>query len=246
VSPVRKRRVRFDELTTDLLRGRAQEYRDLAADAPTNRIREELYRIADGLERVAGEKRSADRFRRPRLSERTSDQLRGLARAYRDLAAGATADWTQDALNRFAMKLDLMATKSSGLIERQRKTVLEQLEQKERATMNQVIEPTREAALRRLIAQRAYEIWENQGRPQGCDLIHWREAEQEIMECVEQASDTSGAPEVPGDPARPEQQAAAQRQDELHETETTEDTSEGLHAVVQVSRSFFALVASSN
>jgi DUF2934 family protein len=109
--------------------------------------------------------------------------------------------------------------------------------------MRQVIVPTRDAALRQLIAQRAYEIWENQGRPQGCDLIHWREAEQEIMGCVKQASDTSAAPVVPDGPARPEQQqAAAQRQDQLHEKEMSEGA-ESLHAVVQVSRSFFALVA---
>ena len=30
---------------------------------------------------------------------------------------------------------------------------------------------------------RAYELW-NQGRPHGCDLINWREAEQEIMDCL--------------------------------------------------------------
>jgi hypothetical protein len=35
----------------------------------------------------------------------------------------------------------------------------------------------------KLIAERAYEPWENQGRPRGCDLVHWREAEQEIMQC---------------------------------------------------------------
>ncbi len=105
--------------------------------------------------------------------------------------------------------------------------------------MSQVIEPTREAALRQLIAQRAYEIWENQGRPQDCDLIHWREAEQEIMESVKQASKgSSGAPAVPDVPARSEQPPAAKRQDE----ETGGEDSESLHGVVQVSRSFFALV----
>jgi hypothetical protein len=72
-----------------------------------------------------------------------------------------------------------------------------------------MIEPTKEAALRRLIAQRAYEIWENQGRPHSCDIIHWQEAEQEIMGCVKQASDPSGASEVPDDPARLEQRATA-------------------------------------
>ena len=51
-----------------------------------------------------------------------------------------------------------------------------EMSKKERATKN--------AAVRRLIAERAYELWENQGKPHGCDLIHWREAEQEIMECL--------------------------------------------------------------
>ena len=37
--------------------------------------------------------------------------------------------------------------------------------------------------MRRLIAERAYELW-NQGKPHGCDLINWREAEQEIMDCL--------------------------------------------------------------
>ena len=78
----------------------------MAAEAPTSSIRDELYRIAAGLERVAEEKKAGDRFRCPRLSELTADQLRGLARAYRDLAAGATTEWTEDALNRFATKLE--------------------------------------------------------------------------------------------------------------------------------------------
>lgn len=38
--------------------------------------------------------------------------------------------------------------------------------------------------LHRLIAERAYEIWENEGRPQGYDLIHWKSAEQQIMDAV--------------------------------------------------------------
>lgn len=52
-------------------------------------------------------------------------------------------------------------------------------------------EPTREAAIRHLIAVRAYELWENQGRPHGCDLIYWHQAEQEIMSCMEQSSVSS-------------------------------------------------------
>ena len=30
------------------------------------------------------------------------------------------------------------------------------------------------------ISRRAYEIWEREGRPEGCDLKHWLQAEQEM------------------------------------------------------------------
>jgi hypothetical protein len=30
------------------------------------------------------------------------------------------------------------------------------------------------------IRQRAHAIWENEGRPHGCDLIHWLRAEHEV------------------------------------------------------------------
>ena len=50
--------------------------------------------------------------------------------------------------------------------------------------MNEITPATRTAAIQKLIAERAYELWEKQGRPRGCDLIHWREAEQEIMDCL--------------------------------------------------------------
>ena len=59
--------------------------------------------------------------------------------------------------------------------------------------MNQKDDAATHAAIQKLIAERAYELWENQGRPHGCDLIHWREAEQEIMNCVERASPHLGA-----------------------------------------------------
>ncbi len=47
-------------------------------------------------------------------------------------------------------------------------------------------------ALRKLIAERAYEIWESQGRPHGCDLIHWHEAEQEMMACIRRDLQSGG------------------------------------------------------
>ena len=30
------------------------------------------------------------------------------------------------------------------------------------------------------ISRRAYELWESEGRPEGCDLRHWLQAEQEL------------------------------------------------------------------
>jgi Protein of unknown function (DUF2934) len=41
-------------------------------------------------------------------------------------------------------------------------------------------QPTREQAIR----ERAYAIWEEEGRPDGRDLDHWRRAEQEISSAV--------------------------------------------------------------
>jgi hypothetical protein len=39
--------------------------------------------------------------------------------------------------------------------------------------------------LRHLIAVRAYQLWENRGRPNGYDQIDWHAAEQEIMSSFE-------------------------------------------------------------
>jgi len=38
--------------------------------------------------------------------------------------------------------------------------------------------------VRALIAVRAYEIWENEGRPHGRDALHWKRAEQEILASI--------------------------------------------------------------
>lgn len=51
--------------------------------------------------------------------------------------------------------------------------------------MNEIDPTELSAAIHKLIAERAYELWENHGRPQGYDLIHWHEAEQEIMDCLD-------------------------------------------------------------
>lgn len=44
----------------------------------------------------------------------------------------------------------------------------------------------REVATQQMIAERAYKLWEDQGRPDGCDLVHWQQAEQEILSSLEQ------------------------------------------------------------
>jgi len=54
--------------------------------------------------------------------------------------------------------------------------------------------------LRKLIAERAYELWENQGRPQGCDLSNWRQAEQEIMNCVADGKRPDAREAMPAQP----------------------------------------------
>jgi hypothetical protein len=53
-------------------------------------------------------------------------------------------------------------------------------------------------AINKLIAIRAYEIWENQGRPHGYDLLNWQEAKQEILSCIgnDQASVAQTATEA--------------------------------------------------
>lgn len=40
-------------------------------------------------------------------------------------------------------------------------------------------------ALHHLIAVRAYELWENHGRPHGYELLNWRQAEQEILSSID-------------------------------------------------------------
>jgi hypothetical protein len=51
----------------------------------------------------------------------------------------------------------------------------------------------REQMIRQLIAVRAYEMWESQGRPHGHDAAHWRQAEQDIMACLADSA-TADAP----------------------------------------------------
>jgi hypothetical protein len=50
--------------------------------------------------------------------------------------------------------------------------------------MDKFTESARRAAIRELIAVRAYELWETQGRPHGRHEVNWRQAEQEILGCI--------------------------------------------------------------
>src|SRR5690348_4473540 len=65
---------------------------------------------------------------------------------------------------------------------------------KEVLAMGKPAQANREQMIRQLIAVRAYEIWESQGRPHGHHAAHWRQAEQDIMACL--ADSTSEAPVV--------------------------------------------------
>lgn len=61
--------------------------------------------------------------------------------------------------------------------------------------METTSETARQAAIHELIAIRAYELWESQGRPLGHDLINWRQAEQDILSCVGGNSGRSPVPQ---------------------------------------------------
>lgn len=44
------------------------------------------------------------------------------------------------------------------------------------------------------ISRRAYELWENEGRPEGNDLRHWLQAEQELSGASASASESQAQP----------------------------------------------------
>lgn len=48
----------------------------------------------------------------------------------------------------------------------------------------------------RLIRQRAYELWEAEGRPAGRESAHWEQAEREVSEASAASSSTNGGPRV--------------------------------------------------
>ena len=51
------------------------------------------------------------------------------------------------------------------------------------------------------ISRRAYEIWESEGRPEGCDLRHWLQAEQELS--ARHAGAQASAPARASEPTAP-------------------------------------------
>lgn len=54
-------------------------------------------------------------------------------------------------------------------------------------------------ALRKQVEERAYALWESEGRPHGRDLVHWQHAESEIMA----ASDGGSGSNAPNPTASP-------------------------------------------
>ena len=75
--------------------------------------------------------------------------------------------------------------------------------------MSNAIDQKRQAAIRQLIAVRAYEMWENQGRPHGHDVLHWHQAEQEVLSCLGEGLTASGsASAAPSDTAKPKRASA--------------------------------------
>jgi hypothetical protein len=65
-----------------------------------------------------------------------------------------------------------------------------------------------------IVSRRAYELWEKEGRPEGCDLRHWLQAEQECHSAqangqsdngIRNGSDATPAPTTasPGSDMRP-------------------------------------------
>jgi hypothetical protein len=47
------------------------------------------------------------------------------------------------------------------------------------------------------ISRRAYEIWEREGRPEGCDLRHWLQAEQEVSRPASNGGGSTGSMDAP-------------------------------------------------
>lgn len=69
--------------------------------------------------------------------------------------------------------------------------------------MSSDVETASEAQIRQMIAEWAYRMWENEGKPHGGDVIHWLQAEQDIKSCVE-PSKPSGRGARAAAPAPPE------------------------------------------
>jgi hypothetical protein len=65
--------------------------------------------------------------------------------------------------------------------------------------MSEVQEPANVAAVRKQVEDRAYALWESQGRPHGRDVEDWLQAETEIMA----ASGTGSSLSAPSSTASP-------------------------------------------
>jgi hypothetical protein len=52
--------------------------------------------------------------------------------------------------------------------------------------------------LTKRIRQRAYKIWESEGRPHGCDSAHWLRAEAEIREGLKAPGPSENPPKLTG------------------------------------------------
>lgn len=77
--------------------------------------------------------------------------------------------------------------------------------------MSQSEGPAPQPAIRERVEKRAYAIWESEGKPHGRDVIHWCQAEQELLSSGE-CGPASGPVEQPASPATPEKAASAARQ----------------------------------
>jgi hypothetical protein len=64
---------------------------------------------------------------------------------------------------------------------------------REDVDMDIIAEHEHAEQIRNLIAVRAYELWEDQGRPRGCDAVHWYQAEQDVVASVANGKHTGAS-----------------------------------------------------
>lgn len=71
--------------------------------------------------------------------------------------------------------------------------------------------PSEAQALRKRVEERAYALWESEGKPHGCDLDHWCRAEAEITAAGTVTCCTSSTAETASQAAPPEESRAVER-----------------------------------